>query len=79
MKIKTEVLLPSNDELPNDDNEKSLEAEVDSGVITFYLDGKEIFSMDFEGNFDEFIIAIMKVWGNWSQSNHKDSKENKQP
>lgn len=54
------------------ETEKRLAAECDSDVITFYLDGKEIFRLDFEGNFTEFIVAIMKVWGGWSQTVAKE-------
>ncbi len=61
MKIQTEVLIPGIE------NEQPLTVEVSDNVATFELGGKEIFRMDFEGNFDEFIIAIMKVWGGWGQ------------
>ena len=70
MKISTPVLIKE------DDNEHQLSAEVDSDVISFELDGKLLFRMDFEGNFDEFVIAIMKVWAGWSTNPvHSTSKK----
>ena len=76
MKIETAVLIPTDKE-----DEHRLSASVDSDVVTFELDGKEIFSMDFEGNFDEFVIAVMKVWGGWGQERviqDKNKEGNKQ-
>ncbi len=62
MRIETIVVVDDKE------TEKRLAAECDSDVITFYLDGKEIFRLDFEGNFTEFVVAIMKVWGGWNQT-----------
>lgn len=61
MRIQTEVVLPETDDT------QMLSVEVDNDVITFYFDDKTLFRMDFEMNFEAFIIAIMKVWGNWKQ------------
>ena len=61
MKLSTVVVVPLDDET------HELATEVADDVITFYLDNREIFSMDFEGNFVEFVIAIMRLWGGWKE------------
>ena len=65
MRIQTQVIIPGIEKA------QALQVEVESGVITFYLGDKEVFNMDFIGNFDEFFIAIMRVWGDWNVSHDK--------
>lgn len=68
MRLSTEVIIPGIDDA------QTLEVEVENDVISFYLTKKDKpdFEMDFEGNFDEFIMAIMKVWGGWSETKKSD-------
>lgn len=72
MKLQTSVLTPGGND------EQTLTVEVESNVATFYLGEKEIFSMDYEGNLDDFAIGILKLWGNITEVQDKN-KEEKQP
>ena len=54
MRIKTEVMNV-------DDKDCFLEIEYDCDVITVFLDGEEIFSMDYHANWRVLVDAIKTV------------------
>ena len=66
MRIQTEVIVPGIED------SKLLSVEVANDVITFYLGYEALFSTDFKGNFDEFVLAIMKVWAGWQDTTKRD-------
>lgn len=62
MKLSTQVLVPGIED------EQTLSVEVEGNVATFTLAGKEIFMTDYEENLEEFMIAIMKLWGHATET-----------
>ena len=55
--ISTGVVLP-------DDTEATLMIEHDDNVLTFYIDGQEVFGGDWFGNFGAMLARAVNLWGN---------------
>lgn len=44
------------------DDEKQLEISFEDNVISFIIDGKELFAADWEGNFEDVFKRAIDIW-----------------